>query len=104
MADQFHDAVLAASGSGNYGHVAQVVLTDIHPQTFEGIWIWFYAYESASGDLRFSPQSEHADVSADIDHRIVDLQFETRVQVLPALEGFPTQVSGDSPHCCGGEV
>jgi hypothetical protein len=50
---------------------------------------------STSGDLRFRPQSEHANVSADIDHRIVDLQFETHVRVLTALKGFPTQVSGD---------
>src|SRR6266516_393356 len=104
MADQFHSAVIATSGSGNYGHVAQVVLTDIHPQTFEGIWIWFYAYETTSGDLRFSPQSEHANVSADIDHRIVDLQLETPMRVLPAFKGFPAQVFGDGPHCRGGEV
>src|SRR5262249_32679271 len=104
MADQFHGAVIAANGSGNYGHVAQVVLTDIHPQTFEGIWIWFYAYEAASTYLWFSPQSEHANVSADIDHRIVVLQLETRMGVLPALKGFPAQVFGDSPHCRGGEV
>jgi len=72
MANQFHGAVLAASGSGNYGHVTQVVSTDIHPETFESIWIWLYAYESTSGNLRFGPQSEHANVSADVDHRIVD--------------------------------
>src|ERR1700687_2341408 len=95
MADQFHSTVLAASGSGNYGHVTQVVPTDIHPQTFEGIWIWFYAYESTSGELRFSPQSEHANVGADIDHRIVGLQFEARARVLPVLKGFPTQIFGD---------
>jgi hypothetical protein len=53
--------------------------------------------------LWFGPQSEYANVSADIDHRIVDLQFET-VRVLPAIKGFPPQVFGDGPYCCGGEV
>jgi hypothetical protein len=32
------------------------------------------------------PQSEHANVSANIDHRIVVLQLETRMGVLPALK------------------
>ena len=33
-----------------------------------------------------------------------DNEWQTRVRILPAPKGFPTQVFGDGPHCRGGEM